>query len=60
MPLVVLTGATRGIGRAAALELASQGAELALVGREHGRVDAVAREAEGAGVVRRFTVTSPT
>jgi retinol dehydrogenase-12 len=49
VPLVVLTGATRGIGRAAALELASQGAELALVGRERERVDAVAREAQGAG-----------
>ena len=38
MTLVVLTGATRGIGRAAAIELARQGAELALVGREPERV----------------------
>lgn len=47
--LVVLTGATRGIGRAAALELAHQGAEVALVGREPQRVSEVAREAQGSG-----------
>src|SRR5947209_7547045 len=47
--LVVLTGATRGIGQAAAIELARQGAELALVGRDPARVEAVAREAEAAG-----------
>jgi NAD(P)-dependent dehydrogenase (short-subunit alcohol dehydrogenase family) len=47
--LVVLTGATRGIGQAAALELARQGAELALVGRDPVRVEAVAREAKATG-----------
>jgi NAD(P)-dependent dehydrogenase (short-subunit alcohol dehydrogenase family) len=47
--LVVLTGATRGIGRAAAIELAREGVELALVGREVERVQAVAREAEALG-----------
>ena len=47
--LVVLTGATRGIGRAAAIELASRGAEVAVVGRERERVDAVAREARATG-----------
>jgi NAD(P)-dependent dehydrogenase (short-subunit alcohol dehydrogenase family) len=46
---VVLTGATRGIGRAAAIELARQGAELALVGRDAERVKAVAEQAEAAG-----------
>lgn len=49
MTLVVLTGATRGIGRAAAIELAREGVELALVGREVERVQAVAREAEALG-----------
>jgi NAD(P)-dependent dehydrogenase (short-subunit alcohol dehydrogenase family) len=49
MTLVVLTGATRGIGRAAAVALAREGAELALVGREPERVQAVAREARAAG-----------
>ena len=47
--IVVLTGATRGIGRAAAVELARGGAELALVGRERERVSAVAEEARAAG-----------
>jgi len=47
--VVVLTGATRGIGRAAAVELARQGAEVALVGRQAERVKAVAEEAVAAG-----------
>jgi NAD(P)-dependent dehydrogenase (short-subunit alcohol dehydrogenase family) len=47
--LVLLTGATRGIGRAAAIELAREGAELALVGRDPERVKAVAQEAEAIG-----------
>ena len=49
MTLVVLTGATRGIGRAAAVELARRGAEVALVGREPERVKAVAAEAAASG-----------
>jgi retinol dehydrogenase 12 len=47
--LVLITGATRGIGQAAAVALARQGVELALVGREAERVKAVAREATAAG-----------
>jgi NAD(P)-dependent dehydrogenase (short-subunit alcohol dehydrogenase family) len=46
---VLLTGATRGIGQAAAIDMASQGVELALVGRAADRVEAVAREAVAAG-----------
>ena len=49
MTLVVLTGATRGIGRAAASALAQQGVELAIVGRERERVDDVVREAVTTG-----------
>ena len=49
MTLVVLTGATRGIGRAAAIELAKGGAEVVVVGREPERVAAVVREAQTAG-----------
>jgi NAD(P)-dependent dehydrogenase (short-subunit alcohol dehydrogenase family) len=49
MTLVLLTGATRGIGQAAAVDLAGQGAEVALVGRDAERVAAVAREARAAG-----------
>jgi NAD(P)-dependent dehydrogenase (short-subunit alcohol dehydrogenase family) len=49
MPTVILTGATRGIGRAAAVELARSGAELALVGRDPERVHATAEEARKAG-----------
>jgi NAD(P)-dependent dehydrogenase (short-subunit alcohol dehydrogenase family) len=46
---VLLTGATRGIGQAAAVELARQGAEVALVGRDAERVKVVAQEARAAG-----------
>jgi NAD(P)-dependent dehydrogenase (short-subunit alcohol dehydrogenase family) len=49
MTLVVVTGATRGIGRAAAVELAKQRAEVVVVGREQERVDAVVKEAQAAG-----------
>ena len=49
MTFILLTGATRGIGQAAAVELAGQGAELALVGRDDDRVKAVAAQARAAG-----------
>jgi retinol dehydrogenase 12 len=47
--LVLLTGATRGIGRAAAVELAGEGVEVALVGRDPERVKEVAAQARAAG-----------
>jgi retinol dehydrogenase 12 len=46
---VLITGATRGIGSAAAVEIARQGAEVVLVGRDPERVESVAREARAAG-----------
>jgi NAD(P)-dependent dehydrogenase (short-subunit alcohol dehydrogenase family) len=49
MTLVLLTGATRGIGRAAAVGFARDGVEVALVGRDPERVGDVAREARAAG-----------
>jgi NAD(P)-dependent dehydrogenase (short-subunit alcohol dehydrogenase family) len=49
MPLVFLTGATRGIGAAAAVQLAQRGAELALVGRDPERLAETAAAARAAG-----------
>jgi len=49
MPLIVITGATRGIGQAAAVELAKGGADLAIVGREPERVAAVEAAANASG-----------
>jgi NAD(P)-dependent dehydrogenase (short-subunit alcohol dehydrogenase family) len=46
--LVLLTGATRGIGAAAAVALAREGADVALVGRDPDRVRAVAAQARAA------------
>jgi NAD(P)-dependent dehydrogenase (short-subunit alcohol dehydrogenase family) len=40
----IVTGATSGIGKAAAAALARQGAQLVLVGRDRGRAEAVAAE----------------
>jgi NAD(P)-dependent dehydrogenase (short-subunit alcohol dehydrogenase family) len=47
--LVLITGATRGIGQAAAVELARQGAEVAIVGRDGERVKATAAQVRDAG-----------
>jgi NAD(P)-dependent dehydrogenase (short-subunit alcohol dehydrogenase family) len=49
MPTVILTGATCGIGHAAAVELARRGAELGIVGRDPERVSATADDARAAG-----------
>jgi NAD(P)-dependent dehydrogenase (short-subunit alcohol dehydrogenase family) len=47
--VVMITGATRGIGRAGALQLAAFGAELILLGRHRGRLEEVARACKMAG-----------
>ena len=41
---VLVTGATSGIGRAIALEVATMGAQVAVTGRDRGRMEAAARE----------------
>ena len=48
---VVVTGASSGVGRAAALELALLGATVAVVGRDRERTEAVAKEAGGSAHV---------
>lgn len=48
-PVVVLTGASRGIGAATAVALARSGADLALVARSEPDLQRAAREAEAAG-----------
>jgi len=47
--IVLITGATNGIGRVAALELARRGAHVVVHGRSRERVDAVVGEITGAG-----------
>jgi NAD(P)-dependent dehydrogenase (short-subunit alcohol dehydrogenase family) len=54
--IVMVTGASSGIGRATALGLASMGAHLAITGRDRERTEEAAREirATGGGVVDVF------
>lgn len=47
--IAIVTGASRGIGRSIALELARHGTALALAARDRGALDQVAAEAETAG-----------
>ncbi len=46
---VLVTGGTRGIGRATALGLATMGAHLAITGRDRVRTEGVARDVRAAG-----------
>ena len=48
--LIVVTGASAGIGRALALRLASEGVPLALLGRDEGRLATLSAELGGLGV----------
>jgi 3-oxoacyl-[acyl-carrier protein] reductase len=45
----IVTGASRGLGKAIALELAQQGVSLVVVARSQGELDALARQARDAG-----------
>lgn len=47
--IAVVTGASRGLGRAMAIELGAAGAKLALVGRDRAKLDETAAEVEKAG-----------
>jgi retinol dehydrogenase-14 len=47
--MVLVTGASGGIGRATALGLATMGAHLAITGRDRGRTEGAAREIREAG-----------
>src|SRR5712691_12600220 len=57
--VAIITGAGSGIGRACALTFAREGAKLALVGRRRSRLDAVAREMDGASLVLSADVGQP-
>ena len=47
---VIVTGGSRGIGRASALEFAAEGANLAICARGQEALDSTAAELEAAGV----------
>ena len=53
----IVTGASRGIGRACAIELAREGADLCLVARDEALLAAVAAEAAAFGA-KVITVTA--
>ena len=55
--VALITGASRGLGKAMALELASPGSELALVGRDRAKLDETAAEAASRGARAEVFVT---
>lgn len=57
--LCLVSGATRGIGRAIALALASEGARVAAIARGQEGLDALARELTGAHAFIAADVTTP-
>ena len=56
--VILVTGASRGLGRALALQLAAGGASLALCARDAARLDAVAVEARAAGAADVLAITA--
>ena len=57
---IILTGASEGIGRALALELASRGAKLALAARDRERLESLAQECRARGAEARALPTDVT
>jgi short-subunit dehydrogenase len=57
---IILTGASEGIGRALALELAGRGARLALAARDRQRLESLAQECRGRGGDARALPTDVT
>lgn len=57
---ILITGASEGIGRALALELAKEGARLTLVARNHARLDEVASQVEALGGQAKVCVADVT
>lgn len=52
----LVTGATAGLGRAIAIELAAEGVDVAVVGRRPELLDAVAQEARSRGAARQLQI----
>jgi short-subunit dehydrogenase len=57
---IILTGASEGIGRALALELAGRGARLALAARDRQRLESLAQECRARGAEARALPTDVT